>query len=162
MGCSLGDRTVSTRRKASSRDVLDRSALLRSVAAVLAGTPIFLYGYLGHRGPGFLGPGWLMIIGGALVGYSIANLLRLTLVGKRLDLSPQELERWGPTLEEATPELLDAIARKEPMAKVAATLERERGLPPEVTLKYVIALGRYQEEERAAKDLDEAANARRR
>lgn len=124
-------------------DVVDRGALLRSVAATVVGGAVFLYGYSGGRGPVFLGPGWLMIIGGALLAYAVLTLLRLTLLRRRMDLTPEELQRWGKPLELATGAIVDACQAGKPVARIAAEVEKEHGVPPEVTLKYIIALGRY-------------------
>ncbi len=128
---------------------VDRRATILAAGAAVLGTATFIYGHFGGRGPAFLGPGWLMIIGAALVGYSILSLVRLTMLRRRMDLTPEELERWGPTLEEVTGRILDGLGRGWPPSRVADELHEERGLPQEVTLKYIIALGKYLSEQGA-------------
>ena len=126
-----------------TRDILDRDALIRSVAATVVGAALLLYGFLGGSGPGFLYPGWLMIIGASLIGYALLTLLRLSLIRRRIELSQAQLHQWGPSLERATPAIIDGLDRKMPVARIAARIKEKEGIPEEITLKYLIALGRY-------------------
>ena len=56
-------------------------------------------------------------------------------------LSDEEVAKWGEILTEITPALITALESGTPVTEVAAKLEEERGLPVDVTLRYVIALG---------------------
>lgn len=120
---------------------LDREAVRRSIIAAVAGFGLFIYGYLGGEGPGFVTAGWLMIFGGALIGYSVLTLLRLSLLRRRLALTPAEIEAWGAVLDSRQQSILEALKAKRRVAAVAADLLATDGVPEEVTLKYIISLG---------------------
>ena len=65
-------------------------------------------------------------------------------------LSDEEVARWGETLTEITPELIAALESGRPVTEVARELEGEHGLPIDVTLRYVIALGQSRVSETAS------------
>jgi len=102
---------------------------------------LLVYGYLGGEGPGFVTAGWLMVFGGALIGYSILTLLRLSLLRRRMALTEAEVETWGPTLGRRSEWILEALRSGRRVAAVAAELLATDGVPEEVTLKYIISLG---------------------
>jgi hypothetical protein len=62
---------------------------------------------------------------------------------QRLELSDDEIARWGPTLERVTPTILSMYGERVPVREIAASLEASHGIPPGVTVRYIIALARH-------------------
>jgi hypothetical protein len=71
---------------------------------------------------------------------------------RSVDLTPKELERWGPTLEEVTPTILSLYGEQKSVRDIAGHLAKSRGIPKHITLRYIIALGRHLRERRANTD----------
>jgi len=65
----------------------------------------------------------------------------------RLSLSDKEVAEWGPKLEAATAAILDAAKASTPVRDIAAEVEAAHGIPVDVTLRYIIALGHVDEAE---------------
>lgn len=65
---------------------------------------------------------------------------------RRIHLSDAEVERWGPTLERVTPTIVSMYGERVPVREIAASLEASHGIPPGVTLRYIIALARHARE----------------
>ncbi len=61
----------------------------------------------------------------------------------RLELSEDELARWGDALERVTPTIVSMYGDNVPVREIATTLEASHGIPPGVTLRYIIALARH-------------------
>ncbi|NUN12177.1 MAG: hypothetical protein HUU55_00920 [Myxococcales bacterium] len=68
------------------------------------------------------------------------------MIRRELNLTENELESWRTQLIDATPVILEMSQAKRPVTEIAEEVEKKLGLPREVTLKYIIALGRYQEQ----------------
>lgn len=68
------------------------------------------------------------------------------LIRRELNLTENELESWRAQLIDATPVILEMSQAKRPVTEIAEEVEKRLGLPREVTLKYIIALGTYQEQ----------------
>ena len=64
---------------------------------------------------------------------------------RKVTLSDEEVRDWGEALAEATPMILDAYANQTSVRDIAEAVEGERGIPVAVTLRYIMALGHYQE-----------------
>ncbi len=62
---------------------------------------------------------------------------------RRLELSEDEVARWGAQLEQVTPTILSMYGDKVPVREIATSLEASHGIPPGVTLRYIIALARH-------------------
>ena len=60
---------------------------------------------------------------------------------RRLVLSDAEVSQWGPQLEAVTPIILEQARAKRPVREIATALEESHGIPVDVTLRYIIALG---------------------
>jgi hypothetical protein len=60
----------------------------------------------------------------------------------QLRLTPEELERYGNRLSEATPDLVKAMEAGTPVREVAERWEKKKGVPKEVTLRYAVELAR--------------------
>ncbi|MFH1530010.1 MAG: hypothetical protein ABIK09_04640 [Pseudomonadota bacterium] len=62
----------------------------------------------------------------------------------QLQLTPRELHDWGKVLEEETGRIVDLYGAGTSTREIAERLHALRGIPLEVTLKYIIAVARYQ------------------
>lgn len=60
---------------------------------------------------------------------------------RRLFLSDAEVSQWGGQLESATPTILELARNQTPVRDIAASVEESHGIPVDVTLRYIIALG---------------------
>lgn len=59
------------------------------------------------------------------------------------ELSDREVAKWGDKLELATPQILDLYAERKPVREIAKAVEKSHGVPTDVTLRYIIALARF-------------------
>ena len=66
---------------------------------------------------------------------------------KRLFLSDSEVEEWGSLLEGVTPAILEQARARTPVRDIASSLKESHGIPEDVTLRYIIALGQTEREE---------------
>lgn len=60
---------------------------------------------------------------------------------RRLVLSDAEVSQWGAQLEAVTPIIVEQARAKTPVREIASSLEETHGIPVDVTLRYIIALG---------------------
>ncbi|TNF35122.1 MAG: hypothetical protein EP329_06560 [Deltaproteobacteria bacterium] len=65
------------------------------------------------------------------------------LTQQKLTLTDDEVARWGDKLEQATPKILRMYSQHQPVKEIAAEVESSHGIPPDVTLRYIIALAKY-------------------
>ncbi len=61
---------------------------------------------------------------------------------KGIELSDREVEKGGPKLERVAPEIRDRMERGTSVKLIASDLQRSEGIPRDVTLRYIIALGK--------------------
>ena len=66
---------------------------------------------------------------------------------KRLFLSDAEVEEWGSQLESVTPAILEQARARTPVRDIASGLKESHGIPEDVTLRYIIALGQTERED---------------
>ena len=85
---------------------------------------------------GFTIPLWIL-----LCVYGAIQLWAWSMTERGAVLSDEEVETWGEVLTEITPALITALENGTPVADVAEKLKAEHGLPVDVTLRYIIALG---------------------
>ncbi|MDP6946721.1 MAG: hypothetical protein QF464_21405 [Myxococcota bacterium] len=64
----------------------------------------------------------------------------------RLSLSDEEVSQWGAKLEVATPAILEQAKASKPVKAIAEMVEEDYGIPVDVTLRYIIALGHVTED----------------
>jgi len=76
--------------------------------------------------------------------YAGLQVLRHRIIRRRLQLSPAEVATYGERLSQATPEILALWDEQHDVADIARQMEERFDLPRDVTLKYIIALGRFQ------------------
>ena len=62
---------------------------------------------------------------------------------RHVPLTNAELSTWGTKLEKATPTILDMIQGHEKVGDIALAVEKQHGIPPEITIRYIIALGQH-------------------
>ncbi len=62
----------------------------------------------------------------------------------QLELTPRDLHDWGQVLEEETGRIVELYGAGTSTKDIADRLHASRGVPREVTLKYIIAVARYQ------------------
>ena len=60
---------------------------------------------------------------------------------KGIELSDKEVAKWGAKLEAATPDILEQIRAQRSVKAIAVDLQSQAGIPRDVTLRYIIALG---------------------
>lgn len=60
-----------------------------------------------------------------------------------VDLTASEIQRWGPTLEDVTPLILKMYQANTTVRDIASSLQKSHGVPPGITLRYIVALGRH-------------------
>lgn len=114
----------------------------KGVLWILAGLLLFLAG-------GTADFGVLRILGVPAALYGVVLIVQDRMVRKRVEFTAEELERWGERLSAGTPEILQMLEEGATLHEVGRAMERDRGLPPEMTLRYIVALGGYQKEQQA-------------
>ena len=76
--------------------------------------------------------------------YAAILIARNVVLKPQLDLSPRDLHDWGKVLEEETGRIVELYDSGVSTKEIADQLLASRGMPAEVTLKYIIAVARYQ------------------
>lgn len=89
----------------------------------------------------FLGPiifplGILVVIFGAL------NLLNYHVLYRQSMFTEEEAAQYSAVLEKAVPMIIDGIQAGVPVEDIAGKVENGFGIPPLITMKYILALGR--------------------
>lgn len=84
--------------------------------------------------------------------YAGLQFLQWHLTKKKLVLSDAEVAQWGDKLEQATPAILRLYGQHLPVKQVAAEVETSHGIPPDVTLRYIIALAQHAQQAGALSD----------
>ena len=62
---------------------------------------------------------------------------------REASVTAEEVTMWGEKLELATPLIVDLFAQKNHSRDIAAAVENKHQIPPEITLRYIIALARH-------------------
>lgn len=62
---------------------------------------------------------------------------------RHIPLSDAEIATWGTKLEEATPTILEMVQSQQKVSDIARETEKSHGVPPEITIRYIIALGQH-------------------
>ena len=88
---------------------------------------------------------WLWFgLGIFLLIYGVVLIVQDRMVRSQVSLSTKELEKWGERLAASTPAIVEQLEAQETPASIARQLEKDRGIPPEITLRYIIALAEYE------------------
>ncbi len=88
--------------------------------------------------PSFALPVWTLFAAYAVLQYFIWRQ-----ANRGLDLTDREVAKWGSKLELATPQILDLYAERKPVRDIAQQVQKTHGIPPDITLRYIIALARF-------------------
>ena len=120
----------------------DRRTVAKGVVAAVAGLAVFLWGLSGGHGPVVMGPGFVMLLGGLVALYGLLVLVTVAWTRAGLELSATEWARWGPVLEPRREEVLDRLRAGEGAREVAVALREAEGVPEDVTLRYIIRVGK--------------------
>ena len=110
----------------------------QTLAILCTAVALGLAAYAFHDGSLLAGVAAAIFLGLALMFTVQAQILKREMV-----LGQDELERWGDALSEATPEILERTGAGEHALVIAKAMESARGIPREVILKYIIALGKH-------------------
>lgn len=91
----------------------------------------------------FLGPivfpvGVLVVIFGGL------NLLNYHILYDQSLFTEEEAAKYSGMLEQAVPAIVDGIQVGTPVEDIANRVEQDYGIPPLITMKYILTLGRIQ------------------
>ena len=62
---------------------------------------------------------------------------------QHVPLTEAEIATWGSKLEKATPSILELVENHTKVGDIALTIEKDQGIPPEITIRYIIALGQH-------------------
>ena len=62
-------------------------------------------------------------------------------IDQGLKLTADDLATYGPALERSVTVILDMLEQKRSAKEIAHYVHGEQGVPPEITYKYIIALG---------------------
>jgi len=62
---------------------------------------------------------------------------------RHVPLTDAEINQWGGKLEEATPKILELFQEHTKVGQIALSVEESHGIPPEITIRYIIALGQH-------------------
>lgn len=109
-------------------------AAIAMIAVEIAGHDWFIIRF----SESFALPLWVLAAIYAGLQFWIWNLTK-----RRLVLSDDEVARWGDKLEQATPAILRMYSQHLPVGEIAGSVEASHGIPPDVTLRYIIALGQH-------------------
>ena len=83
-------------------------------------------------------------LGWPALTYAAILTMRNVALKPQLDLTQRELHDWAAVLEEETGRIVELYGAGTSTQEIADRLHEARGLPREVTLKYIIAVARYQ------------------
>ena len=62
---------------------------------------------------------------------------------RHVPLTDAEIAGWGEKLEKATPTILERFQNHAKVGEIASAVEKSHGIPPEITIRYIIALGQH-------------------
>jgi hypothetical protein len=96
------------------------------------------------------------VLGGLAAVYGVLLLVKTRIIEQRVALSQEELGQWGDKLSEATPVILELLGKSRHVSVIARAVKKSHQIPEDITLKYIIALGKYQKD-REGKDRIERA-----
>lgn len=84
-----------------------------------------------------LNVGWLGLF------FAFLLTLRNLLLKREFQLDERELHDFGDKLVECTPAILKMIESGTPVKQIAEKFNKSHGIPVLVTMKYIIALGKF-------------------
>lgn len=93
-------------------------------------------------GPSFELPLWILC-----TVFGVLQMYLWYVTRSRLSLSDKEVAQWGSKLEKATATILEQAKSSTPVREIATQVEATHGIPVDVTLRYIIALGHVDQAE---------------
>lgn len=81
--------------------------------------------------------GWFALVYCGLLIY------QAVMTGRAAAFSDRELHDWGETLTDVTPLIVDRLTSGAKAQAVCDELEKSKGIPPLITMKYIVALANY-------------------
>jgi len=103
------------------------------IAAEAAGIDWFLI----HLDSRCAFPLWILVGIYAALQFTVWSTERRT-----PELSEEDVARWGEALERVTPVIVTMYGSHIPLRDIAVSLHASHGIPPEVTMRYIITLAR--------------------
>ncbi|GMV43632.1 MAG: hypothetical protein AMXMBFR64_53480 [Myxococcales bacterium] len=100
------------------------------------------------------------ILGALAAIYGILLIVKDRIVQTRVSLTPEELERYGERLSESTPLIVEELGKGRHVSVIAKAVKKEHDVPEDVTLRYIIALGRYQQGQEGRDRLSKGSDER--
>ena len=79
--------------------------------------------------------------------FGVLQLFLWNVTRSRLTLSDDEVSRWGAKLESATATILEQAKAARPVREIAEEMKATHGIPEDITLRYIIALGHTEQAE---------------
>lgn len=99
------------------------------------------------------------ILAGLALTYGVLLIVKDRIVQTRVSLSPDELELFGEQLSEATPLIVEELSKGRHVSVIARAVKKQHDVPEDVTLRYIIALGRYQQGQEGRDRLNRGADS---
>lgn len=96
------------------------------------------------------------VLGALALIYGVLLILKDRIIQQRVELSQEELTRFGDKLSEATPLIVELLKKGRHVSVIAKQVKKSLGIPEDITLKYIIALGKYQDGRTGRERLDRA------
>ena len=121
----------------------DNATLVKGLIAFVAGLALSAYGPAGGAGPFVMGPGFVVALGAVVALYGFLELVVVLWTRRSLRLSRAEWSEWGPALDAERESIFGRIVEGERPVVIAEELEAAAGVPRDVTLRYIIFVGRH-------------------
>jgi hypothetical protein len=81
--------------------------------------------------------------------YAALQLMVWRARDRAMELTEKEVATWGGKLEVVTPTILEMFGeQKKSVREIAIVLRERHGIPQDITVRYIIALGRHLREHR--------------
>ena len=81
-------------------------------------------------------------LGLLVVIFGLLNLLYYHMLYRQTLFTEEEAAQYAGALEQAVPMIVDEIQAGTPVEDIAGKVEHSYGIPPLITVKYIITLGR--------------------
>ena len=91
----------------------------------------------------FFGP-IVFPLGILLIMFGGLNLLNYHILYRQSLFTEEEAAQYVGALDHAMPDIIDGIQSGKAVEDIAKQVEHDYGIPPLITLKYILALGRIQ------------------
>lgn len=110
---------------------------LALLVAEAAGNDWFLL----HFGSQCAFPLWILVGIYAALQFTVWTTQRRA-AASAPELTEDDVARWGEALERVTPVIVTMYGSHTPLREIADSLQTSHGIPPDVTIRYIITLAR--------------------